>query len=164
MYYKKTLDKSFIIIQISYTIHNVHVFSIGFSNILTRIPQFVFFKPSKSQKVKNMPAIQETNFCSLGQEDSRGGGNGNPLQYSCLENRRTEEPGGYRPLGLRRAGHDWVTKHYHVSQRCSEGFPSGSVVKNLLSNAGDKSLIWSGKIPHAGEQLSPWATTTEPVL
>ena len=23
---------------------------------------------------------------------------------------------------------------------------------------------WSGKIPHAAEQLSPWATTTEPVL
>ena len=98
--------KSFIIIQISYTIHTVHVFSIGFSNILTRIPQFFFFKPSKSQKVKNMPAIQETNFCSLGQDDSRGGGNGNPLQYSCLENRRTEEPGGYHSLGLQRAGHD----------------------------------------------------------
>ena len=24
--------------------------------------------------------------------------------------------------------------------------------------------LWSGKIPHAMEQLSPWATTTEPVL
>ena len=23
---------------------------------------------------------------------------------------------------------------------------------------------WSGKIPHAAEQLSPWATTTEPAL
>ena len=23
---------------------------------------------------------------------------------------------------------------------------------------------WSGKIPHATEQLSPWATATEPVL
>ena len=30
-----------------------------------------------------------------------GGGHGNPLQYSCLENPWTEEPGG-----LQRVGHD----------------------------------------------------------
>ena len=27
-------------------------------------------------------------------EDSPGEGNGNPLQYSCMENSVTEEPGG----------------------------------------------------------------------
>ena len=36
--------------------------------------------------VKNLPAIQETQVRSLGQEDSPGEGHGNPLQYSCLEN------------------------------------------------------------------------------
>ena len=36
--------------------------------------------------VKNLPAVQETQVLSLGQEDSPGGGNGNPLQYSCLGN------------------------------------------------------------------------------
>ena len=36
--------------------------------------------------VKNLPAMQETWVRSLGQEDSPGEGNGNPLQYSCLEN------------------------------------------------------------------------------
>jgi len=30
--------------------------------------------------------MQETQFQSLGWEDSPGEGNGNPLQYSCLEN------------------------------------------------------------------------------
>ena len=30
---------------------------------------------------------------------SRGGGHGNPLQHSCLENRRTEEPGGQQSMG-----------------------------------------------------------------
>ena len=30
--------------------------------------------------------MQETHVRSLGWEDSPGGGNGNPLQYSCLEN------------------------------------------------------------------------------
>ena len=36
--------------------------------------------------VKNLPVIHETQVRSLGQEDSAGGGNGNPPQYSCLEN------------------------------------------------------------------------------
>ena len=35
--------------------------------------------------VKNLPAKQETQVQSLGWEDP-GEGNGNPLQYSCLEN------------------------------------------------------------------------------
>ena len=35
--------------------------------------------------VKNLPAMQETRVQSLGQEGSPGEGNGNPLQYSCLE-------------------------------------------------------------------------------
>ena len=36
--------------------------------------------------VKNLPAMQETQVQSLGGEDPLGEGNGNPLQYSCLEN------------------------------------------------------------------------------
>ena len=39
-----------------------------------------------AQSVKNLPAVQETRVQSLGWEDSPGGGHGNPLQYSCLEN------------------------------------------------------------------------------
>ena len=30
---------------------------------------------------------------------STGGGNGKPLQYSCLGNPWTEEPGGLQPMG-----------------------------------------------------------------
>ena len=36
--------------------------------------------------VKNLPVMQETWVQSLGQEDPPGEQNGNPLQYSCLEN------------------------------------------------------------------------------
>ena len=45
------------------------------------------------------------------------------------------------------------------------GPPLWPVVKNLLGNAGDLSSIpdWGTKIPHATEQLSQWATATEPV-
>ena len=36
-----------------------------------------------------------------------GEGNGNPLQYSCLENPGTEEPSGLPSMGSHRVGHDW---------------------------------------------------------
>ena len=39
-----------------------------------------------AQRLKRLPAMQETWVRSLGQEDPPGEGNGNPLQYSCLEN------------------------------------------------------------------------------
>ena len=45
------------------------------------------------------------------------------------------------------------------------GFPGGAMVKNPPASAGDMSFEpWSRKIPHATEQLSPCATTTEPAL
>ena len=46
---------------------------------------------------------------------SLGEGNGNPLQFSCLENcRDREEPGGLQSMRSQRVGHDWVTKtHTH---------------------------------------------------
>ena len=37
---------------------------------------------------------------------SPGGGHGNPLQHFCLENPRTEEPGGLQSVGSQRVGHD----------------------------------------------------------
>ena len=39
-----------------------------------------------AQKVKHLSAMWETRVQSLGREDPPGGGNGNPLQYSCREN------------------------------------------------------------------------------
>ena len=39
-----------------------------------------------AQMVKNLPVMQETRVWSLGQKDPPGEGNGNPLQYSFLEN------------------------------------------------------------------------------
>ena len=42
---------------------------------------------------------------------SPGGGHGNPLQYSCLENPHGQKSlAGYSPWG-HRVGHDSVTKH-----------------------------------------------------
>ena len=41
---------------------------------------------SGDSMVKYLPAKQETQVWSLGQEDALREGNGNPLQYSCWEN------------------------------------------------------------------------------
>ena len=66
-------------------------------DILLFIFRFVLLKKAKpislvAPSVKNMPAMQETT-CSTGDPGSISGlgrppgvGNGNPLQYSCLEN------------------------------------------------------------------------------
>ena len=40
----------------------------------------------ETQLVKNLPAMQETQVQSMGWGDPPGEGNGNPLQYSCLQN------------------------------------------------------------------------------
>ena len=37
---------------------------------------------------------------------SPGEGNGNPLQYSCLENPMEEEPGRPQSMGSQRVGHN----------------------------------------------------------
>ena len=42
----------------------------------------------------------------LGSGRSPGEGNGNPLQYSCLENSMTEKLGGLQFMELQRIGHN----------------------------------------------------------
>ena len=48
---------------------------------------------------------------------SSGEGNGNPLQYSCLEIPGTEEPGGLQFMGSQRVGRDWATNTTLMSRR-----------------------------------------------
>ena len=57
---------------------------------------------------------------------SPGGGHGNPLQYSGLENNHGQKIlAGHSPQGLQRVGHDWVTKHSTeiLSLSCLVGRP-----------------------------------------
>ena len=53
----------------------------------------VLVKTGNVETVKNLPAMQKTWVRSLGLGKCPGEGNGYPLQYSCLENSWTEEPG-----------------------------------------------------------------------
>ena len=44
----------------------------------------------------------------LGLGRSPGEGDGNPLQYPCLENPMDREPSGLQSIGLQRVRHNWV--------------------------------------------------------
>ena len=58
--------------------------------------------------VKNLPASARDarDLGSIpGSGRTLGGGNCSPLQYSCLEIPRAEEPGGLQSIGLQRVGH-----------------------------------------------------------
>ena len=56
--------------------------------------------------VKSLPVMQETRVQFLGQEDPLEKGMANSLQYSCLENPWTEEPGRLQHMDSQRVGHN----------------------------------------------------------
>ena len=55
-----------------------------------------------AQWVKNLAAIAGDTGSIPGSGRSLGGGNGNPFQYSCLENSTDRETGGLQSMGLKR--------------------------------------------------------------
>ena len=56
--------------------------------------------------VKNLPAVQETQVQSLGQEDPLEEGTATHSSILAWKNPWTEEPGRLQPMGLQRAGHN----------------------------------------------------------
>ena len=66
-----------------------------------------------AQMVKCLPAMRETRVRSPGWEDSPGDGNGNPLQYSCLENPMDGKSlVGYSPWGRKESD---MTEQLHFT-------------------------------------------------
>ena len=59
-----------------------------------------------AQWVKNLPANTGDLGLTPGSGRSPRGGNGNPFQYSCLENPMDRGPGGLQSMGLQRVGRD----------------------------------------------------------
>ena len=51
--------------------------------------------PANAEDVRDVGLIPGSGRCP-------GGGHGNPLQYSCLENSWSEEPGGLQSIGSQR--------------------------------------------------------------
>ena len=76
--------------------------------------------------VKNPPANVGDMGSIPGLERSPGGGNGNPLQYSCLKNPTDkQESGGLQSRGSQRVRRDIVTEHKHYSLSLMYGTSHG---------------------------------------
>ena len=59
-----------------------------------------------AQKVKNLPAVQETQVQSLDQKDPLEKGMATHSSILAWRIPWTEEPGGLQSIGLQRVGHD----------------------------------------------------------
>ena len=98
--------------------------------------------------IKNPPASAADTGLIPGSRRSPGEGNGNPLQYSFLENPMGRGAWRVTVHGVARVRHDLVTRlpPYYICR-----FPGGSVVKNLPTNAGDVvSILGLGRSPEEG--------------
>ena len=74
---------------------------------------------ASAYNVGNPSSTPELGRCS-------GEGNGNPLQYSWLENPMNREHGRLQSMGSERVEHDWVTSLHFNDQW---GFPGGVIGK-----------------------------------
>ena len=88
-----------------------------------------------AQSVRNLPARQEIQVRFLGQEE----GNGNPLQYSCLENPMDR--------GSWQATVHAVAKELDMTLQLNNSILLRVVVKRLSSSGFSVSLVcvWMGK-------------------
>ena len=70
--------------------------------------------------VKDMPANAGDSGSILGSERSPGEGNGNPRQYSCLENPMDRGSWWATVHGVTKVGQDWATStHTHTGYKIS---------------------------------------------
>ena len=73
---------------------------------------------------------------------SPGEGNGNPVQYTCLENSMTEEPGELQSMGLQRVRHNWAT-NTHTHTKAPDAQPG---MKTQLWGAGEGNETGDGRL------------------
>ena len=82
--FQATITKSLYTKKKKSNSHNVFGFPLNIKVMFT--VYYCLLAALVAQMVKNLPAKQKTWVRSLGWEDCPGGGHGNPLQDSCLEN------------------------------------------------------------------------------
>ena len=90
-----------------------------------------------------------------------GEGNGNPLQCSCLESPRDEEPGRLPSMGSHRVGHDWIdlAAAQSISLSCHNKIPHVGWLKqqkfifsqfwglDIQDWSVNRSVFWCGLLP-----------------
>ena len=120
----------------------------------TCIYRWVFYPCASlvAQRVKNLPAMQETGVQSLGQEDALKKGIASHSSILACRILWTENPDGLQSMGLQRVRHDWAINTHslfitsatreawqprdHQSNVASPGFPNSS---------SHCALLWSGE-------------------
>ena len=105
---------------------------------LTVSLSMVLFSLAFRIQVKNLPAMQETQVWSLGQEDPLEKGMANHSSILARRIPQTEEPGGLHSMGSQRVRTPLSDKHFH--------FPF------------QKLLYWQTSLPHSGENGKLQAT------
>ena len=80
-----------------------------------------------AQTVKNLPAMQEAQFGSLGQEDIWEKGRATHSSILAWSIPWTEEPGGPQSMGLQRVIHDRAT-----SNTMLDTLPLPAILQNLF--------------------------------
>ena len=108
---------------------------------------------------------RKTEWSSIENHCKYGEGNGTPLQYSCLENPWTEEPGGLQSMASLRVGHNWVTSlslftfmHWRRKwQPTPEFLPGGSQGRGSLVGC----RLWGCRVGHDWSDLAAATVNTD---
>ena len=110
--------------QVCTDFHSTMLFALSFVNFfLSELPSESSFVPCFPELCHRFPKYDfpdgsggKASACNAGDLGSipglgrsPGEGNGNPLQYSCLENPMDGEPGRLQYMESQRVGHDWGT-------------------------------------------------------
>ena len=95
-----------------YFIHSFYVYIVVFRIFETQAVLMVKNPPANAGDIRDADLI-------LGSGRSLGGGHGNPLQYSCLENLLDSEPGRLPSIGSQRVRHDWSDLAQHCTVECT---------------------------------------------
>ena len=107
------------------TADTVKLTDVCFLSLTTALPvtSEVRINPTPVRMVKNLPAGDLGSIPGLGR--SPGGGNGNPLQYSCLENFMDREAWWATVFGVARSWTHLSDYHFHLFFKILEEYFAG---------------------------------------
>ena len=108
--------------------------------------------------VKNLPANARDPGSIPGWVRATGGGNGNPLQYSCLEDPMDRGAlVGYSPQGCK----EWYTTEWVTHKRGEGGLWALRSVQEWLHSKGQTEVLLLRKLESWRKQLSSWRSGPE---
>ena len=109
------------------------------------VSAYILTDLSVAQKVKNLPAMQETRAPSLGWEVSLE--KGMAIHSSILAQRIpwTEKSGGLQSVGSQRVGHDWATNTHKVPTEVIITFPFSFKQDLCVQGPHEGRILWTAQ-------------------